>query len=459
MAVSTGANAIGRRILIVDGDAGHARRLGAALSGSPLSGDCELVPSAAAATACLSREPFDAVVASLDGCADPLGTLQRLANLGEAPVIALSASGSVNLAVEAVRRGAADFMVKPVSPEMLARRLLARLAERPERVLPATEQDGFEGFIGTSPAMQGVYGQIARIAASRAPVFVTGASGTGKEVAAVAVHARSGRASAPFVALNCGAIPKDLMESEIFGHVRGAFTGAGEDRAGAAELADGGTLFLDEICEMELPLQAKLLRFVQTGEVRRVGGGTSRAVDVRFVCATNRDPRAEVEAGRFREDLFYRLHVLPLHMPPLRDRGEDVVLLARAFLSRFAAEERRLFQGFDAAAETLIRTHDWPGNVRELQNAVRRAVVMNEGVEVTAAMLAENLPVRPPAPRGVLAAAVGMIAPLWVQEQRIIEQALDAFGGNIAKAAAALEINPSTIYRKRQGWVRSAPAE
>ena len=170
--------------------------------------------------------------------------------------------------------------------------------------------------------MQEVFEQIVRIAPSKAPVFITGESGTGKEVTAEAIHARSPRAGGPFIALNCGAIPKDLMESEIFGHVKGAFTGAHDDRPGAAELADGGTLFLDEICEMDLGLQSKLLRFIQTGELRRVGDRRTRTLDVRFVCATNRDPAAEVAAGRFREDLYYRLHVLPIHLPPLRARGE-----------------------------------------------------------------------------------------------------------------------------------------
>ena len=194
------------------------------------------------------------------------------------------------------------------------------------------------------------------MAPSRAPVFITGESGTGKEVCAEAIHQRSGPAGRPFVAINCSAIPRDLMESEIFGHVRGAFTGAAENRAGAAELADGGTLFLDEVAEMDLALQAKLLRFVQTGTIRRVGGTELTRVNVRIICATNRDPFAEVEAGRFRADLFYRLHVLPIHLEPLRQRPEDVMPLALAFLARFAVEEGRTFRGFTAEAERRIMT-------------------------------------------------------------------------------------------------------
>ncbi|HVV91845.1 MAG TPA: sigma-54 dependent transcriptional regulator [Hyphomicrobiales bacterium] len=321
----------------------------------------------------------------------------------------------------------------------------------------AAAETGFEGFLGASAAMRQAYDQIGRLARSRAPVFITGESGTGKEVAAHAVHSRSGR-GARFVALNCGAIPRELMESEIFGHVRGAFTGAVEDHAGAAELAHGGTLFLDEICEMDLALQAKLLRLVQTGEVRRVGDGRTRTVDLRFVCATNRDPRREIAAGRFREDLLYRLDVLPLHLPPLRDRDGDVMLLAEAFLARFAAEEGRRFSGFEPAAAAVVAAYAWPGNVRQLQNVVRRIVVLNEGPLVTADMLPAEIV---PTAGGSAAAAFrpSAVAPMWLQEQRIIEQALAACDGNIARAAAALEINPSTIYRKRQAWAQREAAE
>jgi len=299
-----------------------------------------------------------------------------------------------------------------------------------------------------------VYEQIRRMAPSRAPVFITGESGTGKEVCAEAIHAHAGAGDRPFVAINCSAIPKELMESEIFGHVRGAFTGAAENRSGAAELANGGTLFLDEIAEMDLGLQAKLLRFVQTGGFRRVGGNELKQVEVRLVSATNRDPFAEVEAGRFRADLFYRLHVLPIRLPPLRDRGADIVPLAEAFLARYAAEEGRAFRGFDREAAEHIGACPWPGNVRQLQNVIRRIVVLHDGVEVTAAMLPPGLSgtdqSAPAAPR---AAVPNPIVPYREQERLIIEAALEAFGGNIPRAAAALEISPSTIYRKRQAWL------
>jgi two-component system repressor protein LuxO len=284
-------------------------------------------------------------------------------------------------------------------------------------------------------------------------VFITGESGTGKELTAEAIHQWAGEAERPFVPLNCSAIPKDLMESETFGHVRGAFTGAGDNRIGAAVRADGGTLFLDEIAEMELGLQAKLLRFLQSGSVQPVGASESRAVDVRIVCATNRDPAAEVAAGRFRADLFYRLHVLPIHLRPLRERREDILPLAEAFLARFAAEEGRRFVQLARETAERLMSFDWPGNVRQLANVIRRIVVLNDADEVTPDML--PLPVggslHPPAIDGA-AAPEASAAPLWQEERRIIEAALVMHGGNIARAAAALEISPSTIYRKRQAW-------
>jgi two-component system repressor protein LuxO len=307
--------------------------------------------------------------------------------------------------------------------------------------------------------MLSLYAQIERVAPSKAPVFVTGESGAGKEVCAEAVHACSPRAGGPFIALNCSAIPRELMESEIFGHVKGAFTGAYEDRPGAAELAHGGTLFLDEICEMDLALQAKLLRFAQTGTVRRVGDARLRSVDVRFICATNREPAREIEAGRFREDLFYRLHVLPLQLPALRERGADVVKLARAFLLAFAEEEGRRFVGFAPEAEMALAAHSWPGNVRELQNVIRRVVVLHDAEEVRADMLALSSTHEAARDTGPLPRIDSpSIDPFWRQEQRIIEAALKAFDGNTHKAAHALEISPSTIYRKLNAWAQGRPA-
>lgn len=380
---------------------------------------------------------------------DALGLIDRFVASG-ATVIATSGSGSVALAVEAMRRGAVDFVLKPYTPDSLAQRLASRFeAESPAQPAPASTGD-FCGFVGASQAMRALYDEIERVAPSRAAVFVTGESGAGKELCAEAIHARSGRGAKPLVALNCGAIPRELMESEVFGHVRGAFTGATEDRIGAVEAAAGGTLFLDEIGEMELGLQAKLLRVLQTGEFRRVGDPRPRQADARIVCATHRDPMSEVASGRFRQDLFYRLHVLPLRIPPLRARGEDVVTLATTFLRRFSAEEGRPMQRVSHEAAARLRAYSWPGNVRELQNVIRRAVVFSEGYELTEAMLPPEL-FSAPAPQSELSSA-GAIEPFWIEERRIIERAIAAFDGNTAKAAAALDISPSTIYRKRERW-------
>lgn len=456
---------VAARILIIEHDPATRRLLMKALASvSPTPLEISEFERAEDGISAARQQSFAAAVVSFDRRALS-ANMEMVAELREAgihgPIIATSSTGSVTAAVEAIRSGVNDFVVKPFQPNEFARRMLARLREyESARVaiadVPAHEtEESFEGFIGASPAMKEVYGQIERVASSKAPVFVTGESGTGKEVCAEALHIRSRNHSGPFIALNCGAIPKELMESEIFGHVKGAFTSAHEDRAGAAELASGGTLFLDEICEMDFALQAKLLRFIQTGSFRRVGGAKEMKVDVRFVCATNRDPKAEIAAGRFREDLFYRLHVLPMHLPPLRTRGSDILLLARSFLARFADEEGRSFKGFDADAETALIAYNWPGNVRQLQNVIRRVVVLHDGDLVTGAML--DLPVGThheaardtgPLPR----IASPSIDPYWMQEQRIIEAALAAFDGNAQKAAAALEIAPSTIYRKLQSW-------
>ncbi|MEI8144190.1 MAG: sigma-54 dependent transcriptional regulator [Alphaproteobacteria bacterium] len=442
-------------ILVVENDAAIRRMKTAALS--PVARVIDVADMDAALAALDSAVPA-LVLVSLDAIDGPdAGRIELLRFTGyEGPVLASTAQGSLTLAVAAMRAGACDVIIKPAAPMDLRARVARAMAahspppKAPERSEPSAQ--AFEGFIGTSPAMVGVYDQITRIAPSKAPVFVTGESGTGKEVTAQAIHTRSGRTAKRFHALNCGAIPKDLMESEIFGHVKGAFTGATEDRPGAAEIADGGTLFLDEICEMDLALQAKLLRFIQTGEVRRVGDTRTRTVDVRFVCATNRDPLAEVASGRFREDLYYRLCVLPIHLPALRERGEDVLALASAFLTRFAAEEGRHFTHFEPAAARLIASYEWPGNVRQLQNVIRRLIVMHDGEAVTAAMLPLALAHGSWRQPEIATEPASAVEPFWMQEKRIIEQALAAFDGNLSRAAAALEISPSTIYRKREAW-------
>ena len=255
------------------------------------------------------------------------------------------------------------------------------------------------GVIGTSPAIQAALQFASRAASSTAPVFLTGESGTGKEVFAEYIHRNSERASAAFIAINCAAIPHDLTESELFGHLKGAFTGAISDRAGAALQADRGTLFLDEICEMPLAAQVKLLRFLQTGQIQRVGSSRIEQSDVRIICATNREPAREVEAGHFRRDLYYRLQVVPIELPRLADRGDDILRLAEYFLDRFAREEGRSALSLSPEARQCLLSHSWPGNVRELQNVLRRAVVLNDGQLISEEMLPKELQ-RPSRPVG-----------------------------------------------------------
>jgi DNA-binding NtrC family response regulator len=389
-----------------------------------------------------------------------------------AAVIVITSQASVNVAVEAMRAGAADFLVKPTSADrlvftfrnVLERQRLKHTVETYEKTF-AREQ--YCGFIGLSPGMQAVYSIIDSAAASKATVFITGESGTGKELGAEAIHRQSPRRDRPMVTVNCAAIPRDLLESEIFGHVRGAFTGAISDRNGAASRADGGTLFFDEICEMDLALQAKLLRFVQTGSFQKVGGNRTEEVDVRFVCATNRSPLEEVRARRFREDLYYRLHVIPIELPPLRERGNDILLIARHFLADLAREEGKQFTSFSSQAAEILQTYAWPGNVRQLLNVLRNVVVLNDGEVVSPSMLPELQnavrAAQPDRTREIGAAAANGggilsengIRPLWLVEKQAIEEAVELCGGNVLQAAARLGISDSTIYRKRRAWGRT----
>jgi len=440
--------------------------------------DLTIAETGQAATEALSRNRFDAVLLDLRlPDMDGMKILEQLHRQDMAPnVVVITAHGSINVAVEAMRLGAFDFLVKPFNAERLSAALHGAL--QAPKAAPAPPDDTgdlteFHSFVGTSPAMQQVYRTIRKAAGSKATVFVVGESGTGKELAAEAVHGSSPRAKGPFVAINCAAIPHGLIESEIFGHVKGAFTGAVQDRDGAAALADGGTLFLDEICEMDLDLQTKLLRFVQTGSFERVGDSRTRTVDVRFVCATNKDPMQAVRDGRFREDLFYRLHVIPVQMPPLRTRGADIMRVANMFLTQYAAEESKGFTAFESDAEALMLAHPWPGNIRELQNVVRSITVLYDGDRVTAEMLppgmsqGQAVPAAEPAPEAAPSPTVAAfqrprteadIRPLDDVEREVIEDAITICHGNIAKAASLLGVSPSTIYRKKQGWDARATA-
>lgn len=344
-------------------------------------------------------ESFAPEIILLDLILPDMSGMDILSHLQEtktnAITIVMTANGSVNYAVEAMRLGAYDFLEKPIDSNRFRITINNTLKNLELNSLVdqinSQNNEAVGDFIGESPAMKEVYNRIRRIKNSKASVFITGESGTGKEVTAMTLHNLNTERKGKFIAINCAAIPKELMESEIFGHVKGAFTGAAADRQGAVSLADGGTLFLDELCEMDLELQSKFLRFLQSSKFNKVGSSRTEEVDVRIVCATNRDPMEEVKAGRFREDLFYRLFVIPIHLPPLRERGRDVILIARKFLKHFSQEENKNFEEFTEEVENLLLKYTWPGNVRQLQNVIHSTVVLNNGKFLTKEMLPKFL--------------------------------------------------------------------
>ena len=367
--------------------------------------------------------------------------------------------------------------------EILAERSLLRLTL--EQVQTKRKRN-FMKFIGQSTAMQFVYDAIENCASSHASVFITGPSGTGKELAADALHKLSPRKDNPLVCLNCAAIPSELMESEIFGHVKGAFSGAVANRDGAATLAHGGTLFLDELGEMDIGLQAKILRFIQTGTFQKVGSNKEEKVDIRFVSATNREPFKAIEEGRLREDLYYRLNVISINMPTLKDRDTDACQIAQYFLNRFSDIEHKVFVGLSSDAGTLINNYPWPGNVRQLENTIHSAVVMSEGPLLAEQILAKQLqlnqtqitellnkksPIAAHEPisqasdnsihnlqgtlnhvQDITVNDTSTVRSLAEVERAAIEHAIAACNDNVVKAASLLEVSPSTLYRKVQQW-------
>ncbi|HAS8126686.1 TPA: sigma-54-dependent Fis family transcriptional regulator [Vibrio vulnificus] len=415
-------------------------------------------------------------------------------------VIIATAHGSVDIAVSLMNKGAEDFLEKPIKADRLKTSIAvhlkrAKLEHLVENIQSRFDRPRYHGFIGACLPMQAVYKTIDSVAPTTASVFINGESGTGKEVCAEAIHKQSLRKDQPFIAINCGAIPRDLMESEIFGHLKGAFTGATTDRKGAAMLANGGTLFLDELCEMELEMQKKLLRFLQTGTFTPLGGSKEIKVDVRIICATNRDPLKEVEEGRFREDLYYRVHVVPIEMPPLRERGNDIVELANHFLKTYAREDGKKFNSISKEAQSILKKYNWPGNVRQLQNIIRNIVVLNDDNQLNMEHLPAQLTTKPQtvkepaklsAPPQPVQAVIqemrnghealnhhsletqtskanplahnafhhsdGSIRPMWQIEREAIQNAIAFCDGNVISAAVMLELSPSTVYRKKQVW-------
>ena len=363
-----------------------------------------------------------------------------------AKVIIISGQGEKHNAIQAVGAGAYDFLCKPVEMEEL--RLLIRrcihvmeLEKEYHKLQQSQRSDVFENMLGTSPQMQAVFAFIRKVAGTNAPVLLLGESGTGKEMAAAAIHHRSTRKDGPFVAINCNAIPENLLESELFGHEKGSFTGAHIQRKGLLETASGGTLFLDEIGELPPAIQVKLLRFLQEQRLQRVGGRQELQVDTRLVAATNADLKGLINNGKFREDLYFRLAVVTIRLLPLRERGEDIVFLAREFLQRYGSQNDRTRMVFAPDALRAMSCYSWPGNVRELQNRVKRGVIMTSGSRVTAKDLELERD------RGVVSSAATTLRQAREHvEREMVEQALKKNSGKITSAAAELGISRPTLY-------------
>ncbi|HUW62506.1 MAG TPA: sigma-54 dependent transcriptional regulator [Candidatus Bathyarchaeia archaeon] len=378
-------------------------------------------------------------------------------NYKDTEVIMITGYPTIEGAVEAVKTGADEYLAKPFTDtELLAavHRALDTLRTRKCRWSTPLQTPGApQGLLGKSVVMQQVFRLISKAASTPATVLITGESGTGKELAARAIHYGSGRSSAPFVPVNCGGIPDGLLESELFGHVKGAFTGATEARAGFFHAADGGTIFLDEVSETSPSMQVKLLRVLQEKEVCMVGSTRPRRVDVRIVAATNKDLTDLVKKGRLREDLYYRLHVLTINLPPLRDRGDDTLLLATHFVHRFAGELDQPTPSFSDRALQVLRNYEWPGNVRELENVVQRLVLMTEGSVIDA-------PDLPPLMRFSALRATGLDRTLAEVEAEYIASVLASVGQNKSKAAKILGIDRKTLRQKLQnGAIDSGPTD
>src|SRR5580658_8760599 len=410
--------------------------------------------SPAEALAAIEAREFDAVLMDLNYTRDTtsgqegLDLLPRVQMVdGTLPVIVMTAWSSVEVAVEAMRRGARDFIPKPWENNRLLAVLRTQIALRQASRLEAENRllraESRPTMIAESAAMQPVLDIIGRIGPSDANVLITGEHGTGKEVVANTLHALSPRASTPMVTVNAGGLSEGVFESELFGHVKGAFTDARSDRVGRFELADNGTLFLDEIANVPLKLQVKLLRVLETGELERVGSSSTRRVDVRVIAATNVDVNAEAAAGRFRQDLLFRLNTIEIHLPPLRERREDIELLAQHFLRNYSQRYRKTISGFDTVATQVLHEHLWPGNVRELDHSIERGVLLATGPQVRAADL------------GLRAAAAGSTARLEEMslddvEHHLIQRTLARYDGNVSQAAKALGLSRSAMYRRLQ---------
>jgi DNA-binding NtrC family response regulator len=451
------------RVLIADDQPAVIEALRLLLKGEGF--ETRAVASPTDAAEALARQTFDVALIDLNYTRDTtsgqegLDLLARMREIDPTlPVVVMTAWGNVDLAVEAMQRGARDFVQKPWDNERLLTILrthseLARALRKGERLEAENKmlrEDGGNGdrplLIAESAAMQPVLELIKHVGPSDANVLITGENGTGKEVVARTLHALSPRAPKPMVAVNAGALAEGTFESELFGHVKGAYTDAKTDRVGRFELAEGGTLFLDEIANVPVNLQPKLLRVLETGEFERVGSSQTRRVDVRVLSATNSDLKEESAAGRFRQDLFFRLNTVEIHLPPLRERPEDIPALASHFLSRHAQRYRKELRGFDPAALEVMRSYAWPGNVRELDHVVQRAVLLARTDEVKPADLGLQ------AARGEGGERRLEEMSLEEVERLLIQKALKRFGGNVSQAAETLGLSRSALYRRMQKY-------
>jgi len=447
-------------ILVVDDEAGVRGSLTGILADEAY--EVEAVGSGEECLAAVAARRFDLVLLDvwLPG-ADGLETLARLRESDpELPVVMISGHGTIETAVRAVRLGARDFVEKPLSLEktLLAVRnaLKQRRLEAEVRTLKK-QLDQRYVMVGEGPALQALRAEVAQAAPSNGRVLIFGENGTGKELVARAIHAQSRRARAPFVEVNCAAIPEELIESELFGHTKGAFTGALAARKGKFELADGGTLFLDEIGDMSLKTQAKVLRALQEQRIEPVGGAGSVAVDVRVIAATNKDLEEEIRRGTFRDDLYFRLNVIPFRVPPLRERREDVPVLARHFVEVLSAEHGRRPKSLTPEALQVLARLPWPGNVRELRNIIERLVIMTPGEQVEARDLPASLLEALPTDASPAAAAASLeSAPLAAAreefERQFILRRYRQCGGNMSRTAEALGVERSNLYRKMKAY-------
>ncbi|HYI11085.1 MAG TPA: sigma-54 dependent transcriptional regulator [Thermoanaerobaculia bacterium] len=400
-----------------------------------------------------ARDEFDLILLDLwlPGM-DGLAVLERLRNAGAPPVIVISGHGSVDAAVKATRLGAYDFLEKPLSLERVLLTVNHALNDRRlrEQVRDLRRHLTLEEIlIGESETMRRLEQQIRSAAPSSSRVLITGENGSGKEIVARSLHRTSLRAEQPFIDVNCAAIPEELIESELFGHRKGAFTGAIDDRKGKFELADGGTLFLDEVGDMSLKTQAKVLRVLQEQTFQRVGGQQTIKVDVRVLAATNKDLEAEIGAGSFRSDLYYRLNVIPIEVPPLRARGNDIVLLAEHFLRRFAAETGQPKKKLSAGAAAKLRAYHWPGNVRELRNLAERLAILLPGETIEPEDVRLGAAPEPPAE---IAAGLPLKEARELFEKQYILDRLRELGGNVSRTAESLGVERSNLYRKMDAY-------